>query len=127
MHDEARRRFVLGAVGASLLAGCGSGIAPARAAAPQRNGRESDDESEGEVSPPEDLMREHGVLNRILLIYDESARRLDGREAVPIDVVLSSADVIRRFIEQYHEKLEEDFLFPRFEKAHKLVELVATL
>ena len=25
-----------------------------------------------EISPAEDLMREHGVLNRILLIYEES-------------------------------------------------------
>ena len=38
-----------------------------------------------------------------------------------------SADIIRRFVEEYHEKLEEDFLFPRFEKANKLVDLVATL
>jgi len=72
-------------------------------------------------------MREHGVLNRILLIYDESARRLDAQQQLPIDVLAKSADLIRRFIEQYHEKLEEDFLFPRFEKANRLVDLVATL
>ncbi len=72
-------------------------------------------------------MREHGVLNRILLIYEEGARRLDAQQQLPIDVLARSADIVRRFIEQYHEKLEEDFLFPRFEKANKLVELVATL
>jgi hemerythrin-like domain-containing protein len=31
------------------------------------------------------------------------------------------------FIEDYHEKLEEDFLFPRFEKANQLVDLVKVL
>jgi hemerythrin-like domain-containing protein len=38
-----------------------------------------------------------------------------------------SADIIKRFIEEYHEKLEEDHLFPRFEKAGKLVDLTKTL
>jgi hemerythrin-like domain-containing protein len=38
-----------------------------------------------------------------------------------------AAGLIRRFIEDYHEKLEEDFLFPRFEKVKKLTGLVAVL
>ena len=38
-----------------------------------------------------------------------------------------AAGIIRSFIEDYHEKLEEDFLFPRFEKAHQLVDLVSVL
>src|SRR5207245_1475312 len=37
------------------------------------------------------------------------------------------AGIVRRFIEEYHEKLEEDHLFPRFEKAGALVDLVAVL
>ena len=37
------------------------------------------DEKEAEVGPPEDLMREHGVLKRVLLIYDEVLRRLDAK------------------------------------------------
>jgi hemerythrin-like domain-containing protein len=39
----------------------------------------------------------------------------------------SAATIIRDFIEGYHEKLEEDYLFPRFEKARKLTDLVAVL
>jgi hemerythrin-like domain-containing protein len=35
--------------------------------------------------------------------------------------------MIRSFIEQYHEKLEEDYLFPRFRKHGKLVDLVNVL
>src|SRR5215467_7355219 len=42
------------------------------------------DEKPGEeVLPPEDLMREHGVLKRILLIYGEALRRMDAREDLP--------------------------------------------
>ena len=33
-----------------------------------------------EVTPPEDLMREHGVLNRVLLIYDTVVRKIDVKE-----------------------------------------------
>jgi hemerythrin-like domain-containing protein len=80
-----------------------------------------------EVSPAEDLMREHGVLDRVLLIYGEVLVRLrDGKDFSP-GVLAGGADLVRRFIEDYHEKLEEDYLFPRFEKAGKLVELVQVL
>jgi hypothetical protein len=36
-----------------------------------------------EVSPPEDLMREHGVLKRILLVYGEALRRMEANEDLP--------------------------------------------
>jgi hemerythrin-like domain-containing protein len=80
-----------------------------------------------EVGPPEDLMREHGVLKRVLLIYGEALRRLDGKQDFPPDALADAARIIRSFIEDYHEKLEEDFLFPRFEKANQLVDLVKVL
>ena len=85
------------------------------------------DKGEEEVSPSEDLMREHGVLKRILLIYEEAIRRLTTKEDLPPEAISNSAGIIRHFIEDYHEKLEENFLFPRFEKAGQLVELVKTL
>lgn len=81
-----------------------------------------------EVSPVDDLMREHGVLDRILLIYDEILwRRLPKNADFPPEALAKSADLVRRFIEDYHEKLEEDYLFPRFEKAGKLTDLVQVL
>jgi hemerythrin-like domain-containing protein len=84
-------------------------------------------EAEQEVSTNEDLMREHGVLNRILLIYDEAIRRIQAKQRFDPNIINKSASLIKRFIEDYHEKLEEDHLFPRFEKANKLVDLVKTL
>lgn len=84
-------------------------------------------EKELEVAPPEDLMREHGVLKRVLLIYGEALRRLDAKQDFPPDTLADAARIIRSFVEDYHEKLEEDFLFPRFEKANQLVDLVKVL
>ena len=84
-------------------------------------------EQEEEVSTNEDLMREHGVLNRVLLIYDEAIRRIQAKEKFDPAIINKSAGMIQKFIEEYHEKLEEDHLFPRFENANKLVDLVKTL
>lgn len=83
--------------------------------------------AEPEVGPAEDLMREHGVLRRVMFLYDEGAHRLEGGEKVPLDAVAAGAGIVRRVIEQYHEKLEENFIFPRMEKAKKLTDLTATL
>jgi hemerythrin-like domain-containing protein len=85
------------------------------------------DKASEDISPAEDLMREHGVLNRVLLIYDEHVRMLAEKQTFDGSVLASAADIVRHFVEDYHEKLEEDFLFPRFRKAGKLVSLVDTL
>jgi hemerythrin-like domain-containing protein len=85
------------------------------------------EEGEIPVGPPEDLMREHGVLKRVLLIYGEALRRLGAKEDFPPDALADAAGIIRSFVEDYHERLEEDFLFPRFEKANLLVDLVNVL
>ena len=85
------------------------------------------EEKEADVGPPEDLMREHGVLKRVLLIYGEVLRRLDAKQDFPPEALADGARIIRSFVEDYHEKLEENFLFPRFEKANLLVDLVTVL
>jgi hemerythrin-like domain-containing protein len=90
-------------------------------------GEEKQKGTEAEVAPTEDLMREHGVLKRIILVYGEALRRLDASEDLPPEPIQESAKIIRSFIEDYHEKLEEDFLFPRFKKANKLTDLVDVL
>ncbi len=80
-----------------------------------------------EISPVEDLMREHGALARILLLYEEVSSRVKrGKEFSP-QVLSGAAELIRRFVEDYHEKLEETYLFPRFEKAGKHADLVKIL
>lgn len=84
-------------------------------------------EKSEEISPPEDLMREHGLLNRILLIYDHCRSLLTNNDSFSPDMLNQSAMIIRNFIENYHEPLEENYLFPRFKKANRLTGLVDTL
>jgi hemerythrin-like domain-containing protein len=81
----------------------------------------------GTMSPNEDLMQEHALLSRVLLIYEEAGRRLENAKPLDPDLLKRSAQIVRSFVEQYHEKLEEEHVFPRFEKAGKLRDLVAVL
>jgi hemerythrin-like domain-containing protein len=85
------------------------------------------DDEDKKVSPPEDLMQEHGLLNRVLLIYDHCRHQLELKRKFPVAALSSAADVIRKFVEDYHEKQEENYLFTRFRKANKMTELVQTL
>ena len=104
------------------LIAAGSGLVLARAVAAA--GKK---EKEPEVGPGEDLMREHGVLRRVMFLYDDAARRLESGEKPPLDALAAGAGIVRHVIEEYHEKLEEKFIFPRMEKAKKLAELTAIL
>jgi hemerythrin-like domain-containing protein len=110
--------LTVGATGVAALVFAGAAQQPKAAAKPIGD--------EG-VGPGEDLMREHGVLNRILLIYDEDVRRIRAHQPFAADALHSAAAIIKRFLEDYHEKLEEEHLFPRFEKAGKLADLVGVL
>ena len=119
-RDEWTRRAFLGGVtvgGGTWLVACATGSAA----------RSKKEDEEGEVSPNEDLMREHGLLDRVMLVYEAAVRRIDMGQEVSPDIVGGSAAIVRHFIEDYHEKLEEDFLFPRFEQAGQQAELVAIL
>jgi hemerythrin-like domain-containing protein len=80
-----------------------------------------------EITPAEDLMREHGVLNRIMLVYDTCNIRIRNREAFPLEALNGAAMLIRTFIEDYHENLEERFVFPLFTNATRKVDLVQLL
>src|ERR1700739_4555902 len=65
--------------------------------------------SAGEVPviPSEDLMREHGLLKRVLLIYREGIRRLQAGDQAPSQALNAGAGIIRSFIEEHHEDLGE--------------------
>jgi hemerythrin-like domain-containing protein len=119
-EGEGRRKFLAGVAGAGavlLSSAAGHGEPP--------KGSKG-----GDIPPTEDLMREHGVLRRILLVYEESIRRLaagDAAGADVVDVIAAAANIVHRFVEGYHEKLEEDFVFPKLEKAGKLLDLTQVL
>ena len=58
-----------------------------------------------EENPISDLMKEHGILNRILLIFEAIQKNPQ------LDIILTLAYIIRIFIEDFHEKMEERYLF----------------
>jgi hemerythrin-like domain-containing protein len=82
---------------------------------------------EEDVSPSEDLMREHGVLTRVLLVYEHTAHKIQTGEKANLTACADAKEILREFIENHHERDEEKYLFPRFEKANKLTDLVAVL
>lgn len=116
--ESSRRSFLLTA-GAAGIAGL--------TASARGDDKKDKDKPEEEVSALEDLMREHGVLNRVLLIYEEGLRRLRSKEDIHPDVFHKTATLVRKFVEDYHEKLEETFIFPGFEKRQKQVDLIKVL
>ena len=119
VSHSSRREFLGSAVPAAsliLFPGAETVVAEAKS-----------EQEEENVSTNEDLMREHGILKRVLIAYDEIIRRIRAKEDFPPQTVTEGATIIRKFIEDYHEKLEEDHLFPRFRKAGKQVELVTVL
>ena len=72
--DNARRRLVIAAGAGLVLAGAHNQIVQAAEA-------EADDDGEKEVGAVEDLMREHGVLRRAILVYREAAVKLRAKPA----------------------------------------------
>src|SRR5438270_13029327 len=98
MATTTRRQFLLSGGAAAFFGG---------SAAHADKGANKTAKDDDAVSPTEDLMREHGVLRRVLLVYGEVLRRFDARADVPADVLAHAATIIREFIEDYHEKDEE--------------------
>ncbi len=104
---ESRRRIL------TLSAAAGMLVLPAHA-------KEEGDEKGGkDVGAVEDLMREHGVLRRALLVYVETVPALRSHAgAVDASALNRTAKLFRAFGEDYHERrLEEAYIFPRVRKA----------
>lgn len=79
------------------------------------------------VPPSLELMSDHGILKRILLIYAEAGRRIGATEAAPAPMIHSAARIIHEYIEGFHEGLEEAYVFPRLKRHDRLTGTVATL
>ncbi len=108
-----RRMLAAGMAGAGLLLSSLS-LVPAPAAEKRRKRAE-----EKEVGAVEDLMREHGVLRRALLVYVETVPKLRANPGgIDAGALAQTAKLFRSFGEDYHEKkLEEAHIFPALRKA----------
>ena len=86
--------------------------------------------AEPDVSATEDLMREHGILRRLLVLYRETALLIRAQpKTLDLAALGQAAELFRNFGENYHEKgLEEAHVFPMVLKAGgKAAGLIDTL
>ncbi|MBL4931744.1 hemerythrin domain-containing protein [Clostridium paridis] len=84
-----------------------------------------------EIYPTEDLMREHDVMHRMLLIYNDALKYLRGQKmnsGINIySIIYNTAMIAQQFIEDYHQRLEEQYVFPKLSSNPKYSELINTL
>jgi len=80
--------------------------------------KKGEDEKEPEVTATEDLMREHGVIRRALLVYYEVIPKLrQNAGSIDAAALQQTAKLFRTFGEDYHERmLEEQHIFPLIRK-----------
>ncbi len=111
MTDSARRAILRN----SILLGAAVAV-PSLAGVAQE--KKASEESEPEVTATEDLMREHGVIRRALLVYFETVPKLRQNAAsVDASQLQMTARLFRTFGEDYHERmLEEQHIFPLIRK-----------
>jgi hemerythrin-like domain-containing protein len=125
LPDASRRRLIVGLSGAVLAAGSGS----AALAAAKKEAKPPPPPPEKKIGAVEDLMREHGVIRRVLLVYRQTAARLRAGAKIDPKPIRQAAQLFRDFGENYHERmLEQAYIFPTLRKGESPVAaLVPTL
>jgi hemerythrin-like domain-containing protein len=116
-RDFLRTSAIVGT--ALMLTGCRGRNTTNEAKEKEPTSKANENEKGGEVTATEDLMREHGVLRRALLVYTAAAVNLRANpSAIAPDALQKTAKLFRAFGEEYHEKkLEEAYIFPAVKKA----------
>jgi hemerythrin-like domain-containing protein len=120
--SDIRRRWLIasGLIGSASAAG----LAIALPAMARDEVKKSADEM---LTPAEILSRNSGVLQRVMLVYENGIRRaIDGEDIDPT-VFVQCAEVARDFFHNYHEKAEQELVYPVFKKAGRMVNLVTAL
>jgi hemerythrin-like domain-containing protein len=119
-NSISRRSFIAGTAvsGAGLILSSDLAVHKTFAEETLRS-KGQEEHTEMEVTATEDLMREHGVLRRILIVYSECARRIRQASAQGVyEPINKAAQLFRDFGETYHEKLlEEAYIFPAVSRA----------
>ncbi len=118
LSNNSRREFLAhgGALlGAAALAGAAAiqGCGPKEEAAP--------------ILAPEKGLRDHGLVQRLLLLFEEMAGRLKYDRDVPPGSLAGALELGRSFVQDHHEKLEEELIFPLLGKVEAYGTLVQVL
>lgn len=134
------RRMMIGAgvtAGAVLLGPSTWGAQGTKPDTGQKAGQTAAGESqEPNMTATEALMRQHAVVSRLLLIYDNASMPEAGATTTAAaasttrpsaKVLASTAQLLRANVDDNHAQMEEQFVFPMFQKANKMTDLVATL
>jgi hemerythrin-like domain-containing protein len=111
------RRWLIGSVGAV-------GLAVALPAAARDEVKKSVDDV---LTPAEILSRNSAVLQRVMLVYENGIRRVTDGEDIDPTVFSQCAEVARDFFHNFHEKAEQELVYPVFKKAGRMVDLVNAL
>ena len=114
--DSTRRKLLFDSISFGLA---GAASLPLLAEPFPQQAKANDAEGmEPEVTATEDLMREHGVLRRALLVFLEVVPKLRQNAAgVDAAALQQTAKLFRTFGEDYHERmLEEQHIFPLIRK-----------
>jgi hemerythrin-like domain-containing protein len=82
---------------------------------------------EMQVNAPEELMRQHAVAGRLLLIYDNAASPELGAARPSAKALVATAQMIRSNVDEHHMKLEEEIIFPLFQKGGAMTDLITVL
>lgn len=115
--DTTRRQMLAGlslAGAGALLAGCQTPSNRAGGATNEEGAPAPGEATPVVVTATEDLMRDHGILRRALLVYQESAVRLrQDAASIPTEALEKVVTLVRVFGEDYHERrLEEAYILP---------------
>jgi hemerythrin-like domain-containing protein len=119
MRDLGRRAFLTNAYTAGVGAAVTSSVYLGQAVTTAATARP--------LPPTEDLMREHGLVHRLMGIFEECADRLAAGGQLPPGAITNTGVLVDEFVEAYHEELEERHVFPVFARAGRMQELVAVL
>jgi hypothetical protein len=121
MNKATSRRALLNAGALSGFVAASGLALPALARDTKKSGAEET------AFPPEQLMRGHAILARVLLIYEAGMRRMGQGEDIDPAVYSQAAEITKGFIHDHQEKIEEELVFTRFKTGGRMVELVGVL
>lgn len=116
MAGSGRRGFLrgIGVAAAGLLAG--------RSMSQAREAIET-----APVNATERLMSEHGLIQRLMICFEEAANKLESDAEVLASPLLGAGSIVDEFVGMYHEELEEQHIFRALEGNEELAGLILTL
>ncbi len=108
-----RRKFFIlaGASGAGLLEGCSRSAKPAGST----------------YTAIETLGRQHAVTRRALAVMEKIKNSLNAQMVRSPEIAGGAVAIISEFMINYHQLMEEKYIFPAFASSQKTADLIATL